>query len=153
MRQAILAVALAGLLTGCAGGDSAGGTSAGGGVSAAGPPVEKVGRAFYPRAEADDYWEVIPLAGLDSHFLIHLHPRIRTPAEGPWTFTFLDPDGGVFFVERGMRVDTATGQFTFLCRSEEFRPGDWWVEMTLDEGGMTAGAEKRRFCFRVVPSA
>jgi hypothetical protein len=116
-------------------------------------PVELVPRAFYARAEREDYWELVPLDTVGDHFLLHVHPRIRTPAEGPWTLTFRAPDGSELSRQPGLRVDTATGQFTFLCRRDAFRPGDWGIEMKLQEGGMTAGDSDRLFRFRVVDRA
>lgn len=114
-----------------------------------GAAVELVTNTFYPRLESEDFWEVIPLAEVGSHFLLRIHPRIETPAEGPWTITFRDPAGKPVAREVGLRVDTATGEFTFLCASDSFRPGDWTILLEVPEPGMIAGPRERPYRFRV----
>jgi len=78
-----------------------------------------------------------------------VHPRIRTPAEGPWTITFVDPEGHEISRQEGLRVDTATGAFTFLCAASRFAPGDWTILLEVPEGGMVAGPREREYRFRV----
>jgi hypothetical protein len=114
-----------------------------------GPAVTVVRRAYLPRLVSEDWWETIRRAEAGPEFLLLIHPLIKTPAEGPWTATFLDPAGRVFAAHHGLRVDVATGQFTFLCRSEMFVPGDWAIELEVEEGGLVAGERKRSYRFRV----
>ncbi|HMB71890.1 MAG TPA: hypothetical protein VKU85_21460 [bacterium] len=153
LRKATIALAAAALL--------AGGCSGGGGDSrksdaapaaeapAAEEAVELVRHAYYPREVSEDYWEVVSLADTGSRFLLVIHPRIRTPAEGPWTITFHDPEGAEIARHENLRVDTATGAFTFLCRSSSFFAGDWTIRLVVPEDGMVAGPREREYRFRV----
>jgi hypothetical protein len=131
-------MAVAALVTGC--------SETGG---AAGSVVEHVPRTFYPRPESENFWETIPRAGVGGHFILHVATRIQSPAEGPWTITFLDPTGAELFRQDGLRVDSATGMFTFLCESSRFAPGDWTIRLEVAEGGLVAGPRERILRFRV----
>jgi len=159
--RAIVALAAGAVLAaGCSGsGDGSGdGEAAVGGRgaparAASAETVELIRHAYYPREISEDYWEVVPLAETGPHFLLMVHPRIRTPAEGPWTITFVDPEGREVSREEGLRVDTATGGFTFLCDASRFGPGDWAILLEVPEGGMVAGPRQREFRFRVEKAA
>jgi hypothetical protein len=136
----LLAVSLA---SGC-GDDTGGAGGAGGGA------VEHVPRTFYPRPDTENFWETIPRAEVGDHFILHVSTRIKAPAEGPWTITFIDPSGAQLSRHEGLRVDTATGLFTFLCDTSRFAPGDWTIRLEVEEGGLVAGPRERLFRFRVV---
>ena len=112
--------------------------------------VAVVKHAYYPRLESEDYWETILLGDAGAEFLLMIQPRIRTPAEGPWRATFRDPKGRVLALHQGLRVDVATGQFTFLCSARSFAPGDWTIELEIEEGGLVSGDPRRTYRFRVV---
>ena len=112
-------------------------------------PVEAVEHTFYPREESEDYWETIRRVSVGDRFLLAIHPRIRTPAEGPWTAEFVDPGGAVLSAHPGLRVDVATGNFTFLCTTAAFAPGDWTLRLRVEQGGMAAGERARTYHFRV----
>jgi hypothetical protein len=109
-----------------------------------------VTHAYFPRLDSEDYWETISLADVGADFLLMIQPRIRTPAEGPWRATFRDANGRVLASHRGLRVDVATGQFTFLCSARSFTPGDWTIELEIEEGGLVSGEPKRTYRFRLV---
>lgn len=113
------------------------------------PAVEVVRHTFYPRPVSEDFWEVVPLAEVGPWFVLLIHPRIETPAEGPWNVTFRDPAGKVLAVHEGLWVDTATGAFTFLCDASRFSPGDWSISLVVPEGGMVGGPREREYRFRV----
>ena len=134
---------LAVVMAGCAG------ESGDAGARSGGAPVEVVEHAYYPRLVSEDFWEVVQLAEAAPHFLLIVHPRIKTPAEGPWTATFRDPAGTALVQHRGLRVDVATANFTFLCAASEFSPGDWSLELEVEPGGMVSGERKRLYRFRV----
>jgi hypothetical protein len=126
----------------------------GGGRPSRGPstlptPVEVVHHTYYPREGSEDYWEVVSREKTGARFLLVIHPRIKAPIEGPWLVEFRDPTGAVLSRHEGLRVDVATGNFTFLCHSDGFAPGDWGLRMTLEDGGVTAGERVREYRFRV----
>jgi hypothetical protein len=112
-------------------------------------PVEVVRHTYYPREGSEDYWEVVSREKTGARFLLVIHPRIKAPIEGPWLVEFRDPSGAVLSRHEGLRVDVATGNFTFLCHSDGFAPGDWGLRMTLEDGGVTAGERVREYRFRV----
>lgn len=145
--RAIAGLAAAVLLAGGCGGEGGGGAAGGG--TAGGEAVQPVRHAYYPREISENYWEVVPLADAGPWFLLIVHPRIRTPAEGPWTITFIDPEGHETARHENLRVDTATGAFTFLCAASRFAPGDWTILLEVPEGGMVAGPREREYRFRV----
>ncbi|MGQ0722000.1 MAG: hypothetical protein ACT4PE_10565 [Candidatus Eiseniibacteriota bacterium] len=149
-RRVLAGVAAASLVAGC--GDAGDAGNAGGtrraGVSTT-AAVEHVPRTFYPRPESEDFWETIPRAEAGAHFILHVATRIQTPAEGPWTITFLDPAGSEQFRQDGLRVDSVTGMFTFLCETSRFAPGDWTIRLEVAEGGLVAGPRERGLRFRV----
>jgi hypothetical protein len=145
-------LAAAAAMAGGCGAEDGGGAARGGAPAepaAAGEAVELVRHAYYPRELSENYWEVVPLAETGPHFLLMIHPRIRTPAEGPWTITFVDPEGNETARHEGLHVDTATGAFTFLCTASRFAPGDWTILLEVPEGGMVAGPREREYRFRV----
>jgi hypothetical protein len=113
------------------------------------PAVEPVARSFWARPESEDYRETVPRNEVGAHFLMHVAPRIETPAEGPWTIAFVGPSGRELARFEGMRVDVATGHFTFLCATDRFAPGDWTVVLRVEEGGLSGGARRRTFRFHV----
>ena len=148
MRKATAALAAAAILAGgCGGGGSDEGADAV--PAAAEEAVELVRHAYYPREVSENYWEVVSLADTGPRFLLVIHPRIRTPAEGPWNITFHDPEGTETARHENLRVDTATGAFTFLCKASRFTPGDWTIRLVVPEGGMVAGPREREYRFRV----
>ena len=112
--------------------------------------VELVKHTYYPRHESEDYWETVDLSEAGGTFLLFVQPRIRTPAEGPWTAVFVDPEGRQRSRFTGLKVDVATGRFTFLCSSSDFAPGDWIIQLSVEEGGLVSGERERTFRFRVV---
>lgn len=137
-------------LSGCGENGNGSGASAEANVVAGdGPAVKVVKRGYYPRPESEDYWETIRLEETGPDFLLLVHPRIKTPAEGPWSATFLDPRGEVFSEHHGLRVDVATSKFTFLCQSARFAPGDWTLVLEIEKGGLVAGEPKRTYRFRL----
>jgi hypothetical protein len=163
LRRTIVVAAVAALVTGCGDGGGGGnapagekraasrGATAGGapGITVAAGGIEHVPRAFYPRPVEEDFWETVPRSGAGAHFLLHVATRIKSPAEGPWTITFLDPAGAETFRQEGLRVDTATGLFTFLCETARFAAGDWTIRLEVAEGGLVAGPRERLLRFRV----
>jgi hypothetical protein len=154
LKRVAIGLAAAVLAGGCSGGGERSAGSAGDAAApvAAAPAeeaVELVRHAYYPRDVSENYWEVVSLADTGPRFLLVIHPRIRTPAEGPWTITFHDPEGGEVSRHEGLRVDTATGAFTFLCKASRFAPGDWTIRLVVPEGGMVAGPREREYRFRV----
>jgi hypothetical protein len=138
-----LAAVLAVVAAGCA--EDPGG----GGVTPVDAPTEIVRHSYYPRLATEDYWETIRLAEAGPRFMLYVHPRIKTPAEGPWTATFRRSDGHQLSRHTGLRVDVATANFTFLCSSRHFTPGDWTLELEVEEGGLVSGDRKRLYRFRV----
>jgi hypothetical protein len=114
------------------------------------PAVAVIAHSYFPRLESEDYWETISLADAGGDFLLVIQPRIRTPAEGPWRATFRDSGGRVLVSHRNLRVDVATGQFTFLCTARSFTPGDWTLELEVEEGGLVSAERKRLYRFRVL---
>lgn len=149
MRKGAIALAAALLAAGCSGSGGNGSDSAAAPRSAAASAVEVLQHSYYPRLATEDFWETVPLADVGPRFLLVIRPRIETPAEGPWDVTFRDPDGEVFAQHRGLRVDTATGAFTFLCEASRFTPGDWSITLVVPEGGMVGGPRERQYRFRV----
>ena len=158
-RRTPAALALALACAACSG-DS--GESAPGSVPAAGPgsspavveargrpPVQPIRRSYFPRRSDVDFWETIPRAEAEPEFLLQVHPRVETPAEGPWIATFLDARGEVLTRIRNVRVDVATGYFLFLCSARSFPPGDWTLELEVEEGGFVGREREKVFRFRV----
>jgi hypothetical protein len=117
-------------------------------VSAA-APVLPLRHSYFPRREDVDYWETIPRTHSAPQFFLQVHPRIKTPAEGPWIATFSDETGGVLTRLPGLRVDVATGNFLFLCSRRQFPPGDWTLALEVMEGGLAGSEPQQVFRFRV----
>jgi hypothetical protein len=111
--------------------------------------VVPVRHSYFPRRDDVDYWETIPRTHSDPEFFLQVHPRIKTPAEGPWIATFTDAAGDVLTRLPGLRVDVATGNFLFLCSRREFAPGDWTLALEVMEGGLEGIEPQQTFRFRV----
>ncbi len=144
-------MALAGFAAGCDGSDSGAAARARRGPPAGGaaPAAQVIAHTYLPRPERENYWEPVVLAPGEPHFLLQIHPRLKTPAEGPWTLRVKNAAGEPVVTLPGMRVDVATGAITLLCESSRFAKGDWTVELDLDEGGVTSGESRYVFRFRV----
>jgi hypothetical protein len=111
--------------------------------------VTVIPHTFIPRLERENYWEPVKLGRGEEKFLLQIHPRLRTPGEGPWTLTIRNAEGEVAARETGQVVDVATGAVTLLCEARSFPRGDWTIDLDLEEGGRSAGPTKHRFRFRV----
>ncbi len=114
-----------------------------------GAPAEVIAHTFLPRPVAENYWEPVRLGPGEERFALLVHPRIETPSEGPWTLSIRDAQGREAFRAPGQRVDVATGSITLLCEARRFPPGDWTIELALEEGGRTSGPSSHEFRFRV----
>lgn len=115
------------------------------------PAVRPVPHAYLARPAEEDFWETLSATEAGEEFVLYVDPRIRTPAEGPWTATFRSADGAVVAALGGLRVDRATGRLTFLGSTRAFPPGDWTIELALEPGGVTHGPGTQTFRFRVRP--
>lgn len=118
-------------------------------VAARPAPVVPVRHSYFPRRADVDYWETVPTSDPDPQFFLQVHPRIETPAEGPWIASFSDESGRVLTRLAGLRVDVATGNFLFLCSRRAFAPGDWTLTLQVVEGGLAGIEPQQTFRFRV----
>lgn len=118
-------------------------------AAVAAAPVVPIGHSYFPRRADVDYWETVPRTHVDPQFFLQVHPRIETPAEGPWIATFTDANGDVLLRLPGLRVDVATGNFLFLCARNRFAPGDWTIALEVMEGGLAGREPRQSFRFRV----
>jgi len=135
-------LAAAALLSGCGRGEPV--------LPATGaPPTELIAHTFVPRPTTEDYRETVRLAEAGPRFILAVDPRVETPAEGPWTVRFRSPSGEVLSEHHGLRVDAATGRFTFVCTGAAMEPGDWTIELEVEPGGRVLGPARRELRFRV----
>ena len=111
--------------------------------------VVPIGHSYFPRRADVDYWETVPRTHTDPQLFLQVHPRIETPAEGPWVATFRDANGDVLIRLPGLRVDVATGNFLFLCARNRFAAGDWTIALEVMEGGLVGREPRQMFRFRV----
>jgi hypothetical protein len=106
-----------------------------------------------PRPVEQDYVEILDPAVTGPVCALLLQPRVRAPREGPWTITFVAPNGDTAVKLAPQSVDPVTGQITLVAHTPFFGPGEWTIELDLVEGGRTHGPERQVFRFRVEPAA
>ncbi len=146
MRSIVLMLALF-TAVGCA---APGGDAREGGAAA--PAAERIARSFLARPDGQDWLETVPRAEVGDRFLVHFQPRLRAPAEGPWTLTVAQDGAPAVLRERGVRVDGATGRITMLFQTAQVPDGEYVIRLELEEGGMASGPPQQSFRFAVVTS-
>lgn len=117
------------------------------------PTIARIPRSFLARHEGQDWLEQVTRAEVGDRFLVHFQPRLRAPAEGPWTLTITPAGEGAggkpVLEERGVRVDGATGRITLLVQTAQLPAGEYRITMDLEEGGMASGPPNQAFRFAI----